>query len=77
MARPFTTDILVSVASVWQPNKVHEAEKVFGANDMAHPAVTYLHNSVKDFYVGGQLQAVQAPQHYDYVALRCMSLHPS
>lgn len=43
---------------------------------MAHPAVSYLHNNVKDFYVGGSLQAVQAPQHYDYVQLRCNTFIP-
>ena len=28
----------------WEPNKAREAEKVFGADDDAHPAVNYLHN---------------------------------
>ena len=45
--------------------------KVFGDDDSAHPAVTYLHKTVKDFYVGGKIQAISAPEHYDYVALRC------
>ena len=61
------------VSSIYQPNKSNEAEKVFGADDKAHPAVTYLHSSVKDFYVGGSVQAVNAPEHYDYVELRCKS----
>lgn len=46
---------------------------VFGADDRAHPAVTYLHDSVQEFYVGGSVQAIAAPQHFDYVALRCAS----
>lgn len=67
------TRVLSPVSSIYQPNKSNEAEKVFGADDKAHPAVTYLHSSVKDFYVGGSVQAVNAPEHYDYVELRCKS----
>ncbi|KAG0707390.1 hypothetical protein DFH29DRAFT_1012994 [Suillus ampliporus] len=35
-----------------------------------HPSVAYLRNRVKPFYVGGKVQAIQAPSHFDYVALR-------
>ncbi|KAJ8293585.1 Sulfate adenylyltransferase [Rhodotorula toruloides] len=61
---------ILSISSIYQPNKSNEAEKVFGADDQAHPAVHYLHNSVKDFYVGGAVQAINSPEHYDYVELR-------
>jgi len=50
---------------------VKEAVKVFGADDPAHPSVAYLRNRVKEFYVGGKVQAISAPIHHDYVALRC------
>jgi len=66
--------LALAVSSIYKPNKSNEAEKVFGADDSAHPAVHYLHNSVKDFYVGGNVQAIYAPEHYDYVELRCASL---
>ncbi|BGP40656.1 Sulfate adenylyltransferase [Rhodotorula kratochvilovae] len=61
---------ILTISSIYKPNKSNEAEKVFGADDSAHPAVHYLHNSVKDFYVGGNVQAIHAPEHYDYVELR-------
>lgn len=48
-----------------------EAVQVFGADDPAHPAVAYLRNKIHPFYLGGKLQAIQAPTHFDYVALRC------
>jgi sulfate adenylyltransferase len=38
----------MTVTDRWVPNKAHEAAQVFGADDLAHPAVNYLHN------VGGQ-----------------------
>ncbi|KAL1736074.1 hypothetical protein EV714DRAFT_242411 [Schizophyllum commune] len=61
---------IITVEDVYQPDRVKEAEKVFGADDPAHPAVAYLRSKVKDFYIGGKVQAIQAPQHHDYVALR-------
>ncbi|KAL7418427.1 Sulfate adenylyltransferase [Cryptotrichosporon argae] len=61
---------ILTIDDVYRPDKVKEAEQVMGADDSAHPAVAYLHKQVKEFYVGGKVQAVQAPTHYDYVALR-------
>jgi sulfate adenylyltransferase len=43
---------------------------VFGDDDCCHPAVAYLHDSVKEFYVGGEIQAIRAPLHYDYTGIR-------
>lgn len=64
---------IITVEDIWQPDKVKEAINVFGADDAAHPAVAYLRNKVNDYYVGGKLQAIQLPTHFDYVALRCKS----
>jgi sulfate adenylyltransferase len=47
-----------------------EAKEVFGG-DEEHPAIRYLFNTAKDFYVGGKLEAVNRLQHYDFVELRC------
>jgi sulfate adenylyltransferase len=32
------------VTDRWTPDKAKEAEKVYGEDDSAHPAVNYLHN---------------------------------
>jgi len=61
------------VQDVYRPDRVKEAIKVFGADDPAHPSVSYLRNRVKEYYVGGDVQAIQAPAHFDYVGLRCQS----
>lgn len=61
---------IIIVEDIYTPDKVKEAVKVFGADDPAHPSVAYLRRKVKDFYVGGKIQAIQAPTHFDYVALR-------
>ncbi|KAK4054239.1 Sulfate adenylyltransferase [Microbotryomycetes sp. JL201] len=62
--------ILTGKRSRTLPDKVAEAVNVLGDDDDTHPSVAYLHNNVKEFYVGGKVQAIQAPHHYDYVALR-------
>jgi sulfate adenylyltransferase len=61
----------LAVEDIYKPDQVKEAVQVFGADDPAHPAVAYLRNKIHPFYVGGKLQAIQAPTHFDYVALRC------
>ncbi|KAI0321161.1 sulfate adenylyltransferase [Amylostereum chailletii] len=61
---------ILTVEDIYQPDKVKEAVHVLGADDPAHPSVTYLRSKVKDYYVGGKVQAIQAPMYFDYVALR-------
>lgn len=61
---------ILTVEDVYSFDKSAEAVQVLGADDIAHPAVQYLRNRVKDFYVGGSIQAVQQAQHFDYVGLR-------
>jgi len=63
----------ILVEDVYKPDLVHEATAVFGANDPAHPSVQYLRTRVNPYYIGGKVQAVQAPTHHDYVSLRCKS----
>ena len=59
------------VEDVYRPDQVKEAINVFGADDPAHPAVSYLRRKVHEYYVGGKVQAIHLPVHFDYVALRC------
>ncbi|PRY92585.1 sulfate adenylyltransferase [Hasllibacter halocynthiae] len=61
---------ILSVGDVWTPDKAREAERVFGADDLAHPAVNYLHNHAGPVYVGGRITGLQPPVHYDFRARR-------
>ena len=60
----------MTITDNWQPNKAREAEKVFGADDIAHPAVNYLHNTAGAVYLGGPVTGIQQPVHYDFRARR-------
>ncbi len=61
---------ILSISDKWVPNKSVEAEKVFGADDLAHPAVNYLHNTAGKVYLGGPVIGIQQPVHYDFKARR-------
>ena len=61
---------IMSVSDRWMPDKAREAELVFGADDLAHPAVNYLHNSANRVYLGGPVMGIQPPVHYDFRARR-------
>ena len=57
---------VLSISDKWTPNKKREAEKVFGSDDIAHPAVNYLHNIAGPVYLGGKITGIQKPIHYDF-----------
>jgi sulfate adenylyltransferase len=61
---------ILSISDKWVPNKAVEAENVFGADDLAHPAVNYLHNTAGKVYLGGPVIGIQQPVHYDFKARR-------
>jgi len=69
--RKWDLTICHPVEDVYKPDLVEEAIEVFGADDPAHPSVAYLRSRVQAFYIGGKVQAIKAPTHFDYVALRC------
>ncbi len=56
----------MTVTDKFTPDKGREAEKVFGADDIAHPAVNYLHNTAGKVYLGGPITGIQQPVHYDF-----------
>jgi len=61
---------VLEVGDAWQPDLEAEAKTVFGTTNPEHPAVDYLMHRTHPWYVGGTLEAVHPPIHYDYVDLR-------
>ena len=61
---------VLHVEAVWQPDRKAEAESVFGTASAVHPGVDYLLNRGNPWYVGGKLEGVQDPSHYDFKAIR-------
>ena len=57
---------ILTVGDIWQPDLEKEASVVFGTTDTAHPAVNYLFNMGEKNYIGGQIEGILLPHHYDY-----------
>jgi sulfate adenylyltransferase len=61
---------VLHVQEVWQPDKLAEAQSVFATASTAHPGVAYLLKQADSWYVGGRLEGVHLPVHYDFRSLR-------
>ncbi len=57
---------VLTVADVWQVDKAEEAENVYGTQSIVHPGVRYLYEQQQDWYVGGRIEGIQLPPHYDF-----------
>lgn len=60
----------LQVSDKWRPEKLVEAQSVFGTTDETHPGVNYLLNIAEEIYLGGVVSKVKMPVHYDYSQLR-------
>ena len=61
---------VLTISDIWQPDLEKEAEVVFGTRDLKHPGVNYLLKQSRPYYIGGKLQGIKKPKHYDYQLLR-------
>ena len=61
---------ILTVSDIWQPDREREAEAVFGTTDPAHPAVSWLREQSQPVYLGGRIEALDLPVHYDFGHLR-------
>jgi sulfate adenylyltransferase len=61
---------LLDVSDVWTPDRNDEARRVFGTEDVMHPAVDHLLHRTNPVYIGGRLRGVEAPMNYDFRHLR-------
>jgi sulfate adenylyltransferase len=58
------------VEDLWCPEREREAQAVFGTANKEHPGVAHLLDRAHPVYVGGRLEGLQPPLHYDFQALR-------
>lgn len=56
----------LTVGDIWEPDRSEEAERVYGTTSTGHPGVDYLLRQSKTVYVGGAVEGVQLPVHYDF-----------
>lgn len=60
----------LQVEEVWEPDRLVEALAVYGTTSSAHPGVDYLLNQTHRYYVGGHVEGIRLPPHYDFRTLR-------
>ena len=61
---------VLHVEDAWEPDRKAEATNVYGTEDAAHPTVRFLLESCGPHYVGGRVEGLRAPVHYDFRTLR-------
>lgn len=61
---------VLHIEDIWRPDLEKEAVDVYGTDNPEHPGVNYLRTRSNPVYVGGRVEGIQTPVHYDYQALR-------
>ena len=57
---------VMHIEDIWKHNPEKEAEKVYGTMDQAHPGTNYLLTRSGQYYLGGQLEVLSLPLHFDF-----------
>jgi sulfate adenylyltransferase len=61
---------VLHVEDQWKIDREAKAEAVFGTQDRKHPGVAHLFERTNNIAVGGRLEGLELPPHYDFVRLR-------
>ncbi|MEF8823191.1 MAG: bifunctional sulfate adenylyltransferase/adenylylsulfate kinase [Desulfohalobiaceae bacterium] len=62
---------ILHVEDVWCPDKRREAQSIFGTEDAdEHPSIFHLYHKMHSYYVGGRIEGIHPPPHYDFPELR-------
>lgn len=61
---------ILSIKDIYQPNRERECELLLGTTDKNHPYVNWLLKQPDLYYVGGSIQKIALPIHYDFPDLR-------
>ncbi|MEJ2056384.1 MAG: adenylyltransferase, partial [Desulfofustis sp.] len=62
---------VLTVSDIWKPDKKEEARLVYGTDDRsAHPGVRQLIEQTQPWYIGGSVEGITLPVHYDFLQLR-------
>ncbi len=60
---------VLNVTDKWRPDKAAEAQAIYGTDDPTHPGVALLLGQTGRVYLGGTLEGVQLPAHYEFGSL--------
>ncbi|HUF60836.1 MAG TPA: bifunctional sulfate adenylyltransferase/adenylylsulfate kinase [Verrucomicrobiales bacterium] len=58
------------IENIWRPDRLIEAESVYGSANLEHKGVEHLLRRTHPVYLGGRVEGLQLPIHYDSRTLR-------
>jgi sulfate adenylyltransferase len=61
---------VLHIEDIWKPDKEIEAKEVYGTTSTYHPGIEYLTSQTHEYYIGGKIEGIQFPIHYDFETLR-------
>ena len=61
---------VMHIEDIWPLDRDKEASQVYATLDPAHPGTDYLLNRTGDYYIGGKLEVLSLPLHFDFKKIR-------
>jgi len=61
---------IMEIEDIWPVEVEKEALQVFGTSDQVHPGVQQLYKKSGNFYIGGSIEVLSLPLHFDFKQLR-------
>ena len=61
---------VIHIEDIWPVDREKEASQVYATRDPSHPGTDYLFNRTGDYYIGGKLEVVSLPLHFDFKKIR-------
>ncbi len=61
---------IMHIEDLWPVDKTKEINTVYQTSHTSHPGVAHVTNQTKAFYVGGKIEVISLPLHYDFKQLR-------
>jgi sulfate adenylyltransferase len=61
---------VMHIEDIWPVDRAKEAAQVYGTQDPSHPGTNYLFTRTGGTYVGGKLEVVSLPLHFDFKKIR-------
>ncbi len=61
---------VMHIEDIWQSDKHREAQSVYLTTEVDHPGVRHLYHDVQSHFVGGRIEVISLPLHYDFKQLR-------
>ncbi len=61
---------IMEIEDIWPIEPEKEALQVYGTSDDLHPGVHHLFNRLGNYYIGGTLEVISLPLHFDFKQLR-------